>query len=70
MDANNYYPQRDGRIPALDNNENTTSGLPQEHLPTSKKHPFIEASRTVHSAIRTNGPSSVRCWVFKKKADQ
>lgn len=42
----------------------------REHLPTSKKHPFIEASRTVHSAIRTNGPSSVRCWVFKKKADQ
>lgn len=36
MDANNYYPQRDGRIPALDNNENTTSGLLQEHLPTSK----------------------------------
>jgi len=36
MDSNNYYPQRDGRIPALDNNENTTSGLLQEHLPTSK----------------------------------
>jgi len=36
MDANNYYPQRDGRIAELDNNETTTSGLLQAHLPTSK----------------------------------
>jgi hypothetical protein len=42
----------------------------REHLPTSKKYPFIEASRTVHSAIRMNGPPSVRCWIFKKKSDQ
>jgi len=35
MDANNYYPQRDGRIDALDNNETTTSELLQAHLPTS-----------------------------------
>lgn len=36
MDANNYYPQRDGRIEALDRNESTTSELLQAHLPTSK----------------------------------
>src|SRR5664279_5841592 len=34
LDTNNYYPQRDGRIPALDRNESTTSGLLQAHLPT------------------------------------
>jgi predicted dinucleotide-binding enzyme len=36
VDTNNYYPQRDGRIPALDSEETTTSELLQAHLPTSK----------------------------------
>ena len=36
MDANNYYPHRDGRIPALDANESTTSELLQAHLPASR----------------------------------
>lgn len=36
VDTNNYYWERDGRIPALDNGEATTSGLLQEHLPESK----------------------------------
>lgn len=36
IDTNNYYWERDGRIPALDNGEATTSGLLQEHLPDSK----------------------------------
>ena len=36
LDANNYYWERDGRIEALDRGEVTTSGLLQEHLPTSK----------------------------------
>jgi len=35
LDANNYYPQRDGRIAALDANESTTSELLQAHLPGS-----------------------------------
>ena len=35
LDANNYYPQRDGRIAALDANESTTSELLQAHLPQS-----------------------------------
>lgn len=35
MDANNYYPQRDGRIASLDANEKTTSDLLQEELPAS-----------------------------------
>jgi predicted dinucleotide-binding enzyme len=36
IDTNNYYWERDGRIPALDKGEATTSGLLQEHLPDSK----------------------------------
>ncbi|MGK3647841.1 NADPH-dependent F420 reductase [Pseudarthrobacter enclensis] len=36
IDTNNYYWERDGRIPALDNGEATTSGLLQEHLPQSR----------------------------------
>ena len=35
LDANNYYPQRDGRIAALDANESTVSELLQAHLPQS-----------------------------------
>lgn len=33
MDANNYYPERDGHIPVLDRFETTTSRLLAEHLP-------------------------------------
>ncbi|MEA4944540.1 MAG: NADPH-dependent F420 reductase [Propionicimonas sp.] len=36
IDTNNYYPQRDGQIPALDDESTTTSELLQAHLPTSK----------------------------------
>ncbi|WP_062072483.1 NADPH-dependent F420 reductase [Demequina sediminicola] len=35
LDANNYYPQRDGRIAVLDANLATTSELLQKHLPHS-----------------------------------
>ncbi|WP_395639536.1 NADPH-dependent F420 reductase [Pseudolysinimonas sp.] len=36
LDADNYYFERDGRIPELDRGEATTSGLLQAHLPGSK----------------------------------
>ncbi|WP_299035206.1 NADPH-dependent F420 reductase [uncultured Pseudokineococcus sp.] len=32
IDTNNYYPDRDGRVAALDDGSATTSGLLQEHL--------------------------------------
>ncbi|GMA34518.1 NADPH-dependent F420 reductase [Demequina litorisediminis] len=35
LDANNYYPGRDGRIASLDSNVSTTSQLLQKHLPQS-----------------------------------
>ena len=35
LDANNYYPERDGHIPALDQRETTTSQLLAAHLSQS-----------------------------------
>jgi len=36
MDANNYYPERDGHIPELDDKRTTTSQMLAEHLGQSK----------------------------------
>lgn len=36
IDANNYYPQRDGQIPELDDESTTTAELLQAHLPESR----------------------------------
>ena len=36
IDTNNYYWERDGRIPVLDAGEATVSGLLQNHLPESR----------------------------------
>jgi hypothetical protein len=36
IDTNNYYPQRDGHIPELDDKSACPSELLQRHLPTSK----------------------------------
>jgi predicted dinucleotide-binding enzyme len=36
IDTNNYYPERDGHIAALDDGSATSSGLLQQHLPTSR----------------------------------
>ncbi|SDD55674.1 hypothetical protein SAMN05660690_4546 [Geodermatophilus telluris] len=36
IDTNNYYPERDGHVPALDDESTTTSELLQDHLPSSR----------------------------------
>ncbi|MCL2515220.1 MAG: NAD(P)-binding domain-containing protein [Microbacteriaceae bacterium] len=36
LETNNYYPVRDGRIAELDEERNTTTGLLQDHLPSSR----------------------------------
>ena len=36
IDTNNYYWERDGHVPALDQGRATVTGLLQEHLPTSR----------------------------------
>ena len=47
IDTNNYYPQRDGHIPELDNETTTTSELLQAHLPTSK---VVKAFNHIYAA--------------------
>ena len=59
LDANNYYPARDGRIGALDRNEATTSGLLQAHLPGShvvKAFNNIMAKQIPTDGTPTNTP--------------
>ncbi|MGH3496346.1 MAG: NADPH-dependent F420 reductase [Nocardioidaceae bacterium] len=36
IDTCNYYPERDGAIPALDDKQTTTSGLVQQHLASAE----------------------------------
>lgn len=50
IDTNNYYPERDGHIAALDNESTTTSELLQAHLPTSK---VVKAFNHIYAAALT-----------------
>jgi len=51
IDTNNYYPQRDGHIPELDNESTTTAELLQAHLPTSK---VVKAFNHIYAAQLTS----------------
>src|SRR5688572_13557675 len=59
IDTNNYYPQRDGHIPELDNESTTTSELLQAHLPKSK---VVKAFNHIYAReLTTDGqPSGAR----------
>jgi predicted dinucleotide-binding enzyme len=50
IDTNNYYPQRDGQIPELDNESSTVSELLQAHLPKSK---VVKAFNHLYAASLT-----------------
>ena len=50
IDTDNYYPERDGHIPELDNETTTTSELLQAHLPTSK---VVKAFNHIYAAALT-----------------
>jgi predicted dinucleotide-binding enzyme len=50
IDTNNYYPERDGHIPELDNESTTTSELLQAHLPQSK---VVKAFNHIYAADLT-----------------
>jgi predicted dinucleotide-binding enzyme len=53
IDTNNYYPQRDGHIPELDDESTTTSELLQAHLPKSK---VVKAFNHIYAAqLTTDG---------------
>jgi 8-hydroxy-5-deazaflavin:NADPH oxidoreductase len=51
IDTNNYYPQRDGQIPQLDNESATSSELLQAHLKASK---VVKAFNHIYAAELTN----------------
>ncbi len=50
IDTNNYYPERDGHIPELDNESTTTSELLQAHLATAK---VVKAFNHIYAAELT-----------------
>jgi 8-hydroxy-5-deazaflavin:NADPH oxidoreductase len=50
IDTNNYYPQRDGHIPELDNESTTTSEFLQAHLPGSR---VVKAFNHIYAAALT-----------------
>jgi predicted dinucleotide-binding enzyme len=53
IDTNNYYPQRDGNIPELDNEEATTAELLQRTLPQSN---VVKAFNHIYAAeLTTHG---------------
>jgi len=53
IDTNNYYPERDGQIPELDNESTTTAELLQAHLPASK---VVKAFNHIQAAqLTTDG---------------
>jgi len=53
IDTNNYYPERDGHIPELDNESTTTAELLQGHLPKSK---VVKAFNHIYAAeLTTHG---------------
>ncbi|CAN5223752.1 hypothetical protein BH09ACT6_BH09ACT6_15950 [soil metagenome] len=56
IDTNNYYWERDGRIPELDEGVATVSGLLQEHLPASR---IVKAFNHIRAAdILTDGTAA------------
>jgi len=53
IDTNNYYPNRDGQIPELDDESTTTAELLQAHLPKSK---VVKAFNHIYAAeLTTHG---------------
>jgi len=50
IDTNNYYPERDGHIPALDNESTTTAELLAAHLPKSS---VVKAFNHIYAASLT-----------------
>lgn len=56
IDTNNYYPERDGHIPELDNESTTTAELLQKHLPASK---VVKAFNHIYAAeLTTHGQAA------------
>jgi len=57
IDANNYYPERDGNISALDKDETTSSELLENHLPGAR---IVKGFNTIWSEhLKTLGDTSL-----------
>ena len=64
IDTNNYYAQRDGQFPELDDESTTVSELLQAHLPESHVVKVFNNIGSVHLARAGRGRAaipSVRC---------
>ena len=72
IDTNNYYPQRDGQIPALDEESTTTAELLQVHLSGSKvvkAFNHIGAAQIVQDAQPAGTPDRRALAVFSDFED-
>ncbi|MEY4551103.1 MAG: hypothetical protein RL685_7298 [Pseudomonadota bacterium] len=58
IDTNNYYPQRDGHIPELDDESTTTAELLQRHLPTSKVVKAFNHIQAAHLTSHKQAPGT------------
>ncbi|GAB2937529.1 NAD(P)-binding domain-containing protein [Rhodococcus aerolatus] len=58
IDTNNYYPERDGQIPELDDESTTTSELLQAHLPESHVVKMFNAIYFGHLGAQGRPPES------------
>jgi predicted dinucleotide-binding enzyme len=57
IDSNNYYPDRDGNIPELDEGKTTSSELIQKHLPGAR---IVKAFNTIwFEHLKTQGNTSL-----------
>ena len=52
IDTNNYYPQRDGQIPELDDESTTSSELLQAHLPGARGRQGVQCDRVDEATRR------------------
>lgn len=65
IDTNNYYPQRDGHIAALDDETTTTAELLQDHLQGArvvKAFNHIAAPALTDEATPAGTPTVARSW--------
>ncbi|HEY0638993.1 MAG TPA: NADPH-dependent F420 reductase [Pseudonocardiaceae bacterium] len=58
IDTNNYYPQRDGTIPELEDESTTTSELLQAHLPKARVVKAFNHIMAAHLASRGTPPGT------------
>jgi hypothetical protein len=58
IDANNYYPQRDGPFPQLDDESTTTAELMQAHLPESRVVKAFNQIRAPHLTAHGQEPGT------------